>query len=286
MNRITLVCCLMVISLLLVSCNFPAGSQPADRPPINQPRPDDSPGNPEPSEEPSATAPSPTIASTPSPTDTPTPENTPGPATGSIIYQTEFDNISGWNSFAWWRSDVHTLAGSDFKTQIATYVTEIRNETYYFEVPKKYTNITSVYAAITNTADVTIVADTILTIDRLWTFISVACRYEDNVGWYEFYIQSNGSWGIRKISYVSEVLNEVKDLATGVSSAINYGEHGALNVLQATCQGDNLIFSVNGVTLGSAKDSSYVSGVFGVGVAAGEQGNSLAAFERMSATVP
>ena len=286
MNRNIYIIFLVLFSLVLASCNLPGGVQSSDEAADNRSGPGDAPDEAALQAEPSDTAPAPAEEETPTPTDTATPNVPAGPPTSAIYLETEFDTGAGWNSFAWWRSDVHTFAGANFKAKIAAYVSEIQNGTYYFEVPKKYTNITAVYGASSNLSDVRIVADTILTLDRPWTFISILCRYEVNVGWYEFYIKSNSKWGIAKISYVSETLNEVKELASGASSAINYGVHGALNRLAATCQGDTLTFQVNGVTLGSAKDASFAAGVFGVGVAAGEQGNSIAAFDRMRVTAP
>jgi hypothetical protein len=203
-----------------------------------------------------------------------------------MLYQTDFNNLPGWNSFPWWRSDVHTLAGADFKTQIFTYVAEIRQGAYRFEVPKKYTNITSIYGADPGSDDVTVTADSILTIERPWTFISVVCRFKENTGWYDFYIKSDGQWGIRKISYVDGTLFQVQHLTNGVATAINYGVHGALNELKATCKGTSLIFRVNGVVLGSVEDSSFTAGLIGVGVAAGEQGNSLVDFDSLRVIVP
>lgn len=275
---------LFLILFILLGCNFPGGETPAepatDLPDQQQP-PDDAAAPDSPTDTP-LPAPQETLP----PTDTPTPENTPGLAPGSVLYQTDFNNLPGWNSFAWWRSDVSTLAGSDFKTQIFTYVAEIRQGAYRFEVPKKYTNITAIYGADPGSADVTVTADSILTIERPWTFISVVCRYQENVGWYEFYIKSDGQWGIRKISYVNGTLFQVNDLANGFATAVKYGEHGILNVLQATCKGTSLIFTVNGVVLGAVEDSSYPSGLVGVGVAAGAQGNSIAEFNNLRVVVP
>lgn len=274
---------IFMILFIFWGCTLPGGDTPDD--PTNNPTdadilPTDTLQAPQPSDTP------PPAQDTPIPTDTATPENTPGVATGTIFYETEFDNASGWNDFPWWRSNVQSLAGSGFKTQIANYVAVIQAGVYRFEVPKKYTQITSIYAGASGYEDVSVIADTILTLDRPWTFISVICRYQHNVGWYEFYMQSDGKWGIVKISYIDGTVFEVKNLTSGFGTAINYGQHGALNQLEAVCLGDELIFRVNGVTLGSVRDSSYASGLIGVGVAAGEAGNSIAEFDSLRVQAP
>ena len=274
----------ILFSLVVISCNLPSlGNQPSVSP-SDTPESVDAPDDSElPSEEPSDEP-----ESSPEPSEEPTAtlENTPGPAAGDILYQTEFDNMSGWQSAAWWQSNVHSLAGADFKTKIVSYVAEIRKGMYHFEVPKKYTNITSIYGQNLDSADVTVIADTIITIDRPWTIISVVCRFQENVGWYEFDIQSDGQWAIRKITYVDGTVYDTSNLVTGFSSAINKGYHGAENELKATCKADELIFIVNGVTLGSVKDASYTKGLIGVGAAATDQGNSLVDIDKLVVVVP
>jgi hypothetical protein len=219
------------------------------------------------------------------PTGAPASPTTSGPAPGSLLYTTEFDNFSGWTVFPWWRSDVQDFAGANFTPQIANYVAEIRNGRYHVEIPKRYTHIAAVYNPNLLSPDVTIVADTELTLARPWTFISVLCRYSQS-GWYELYIQADGHWGIDKLSYVDGTLYQVQTLASGPTGAINNQNHGDLNKLTATCKGDTLLLTVNGSVLGSAQDSSFPSGLIGVGAAAGEQGNSLDDFNRLAVEVP
>jgi hypothetical protein len=235
---------------------------------------------------PSSVIETPLPSDTPEPTDVPAPTNTPGLPAGQVLYETEFGGLSGWNSFPWWQSNIKSIAGSDFKIQIATYDAEIRQGRYFFEVPKKYTSIHSFYRADLGSDDVAVTANAITTIDRPWTYISLACRYTETGGWYDFAIQSDGHWYIRKIAYIDGTVYQVTILDTGSSGAINYGYHDAPNRLYASCQGETLSFYVNGVLLGSVEDLTFVHGWVGVGVAAGDAGNSLAEFEDLTVTVP
>jgi hypothetical protein len=222
---------------------------------------------------------------TPPPTGLPASSTPSGPAPGSLLYTTEFDNFSGWSAFPWWRSDVQDFAGANFTAQIANYVAEIRNGRYHVEIPKRYTHLAAIYNPNLLSPDVTIVADTELTLARPWTFISVICRYSQS-GWYELYIQADGHWGIEKVSYVDGTLYQVQTLASGATGAINHENHGDLNQLTATCKGATLSLSANGSALGSAQDTSFPGGLIGVGAAAGEQGNSLVDFNRLAVEVP
>ncbi|MDH5508255.1 MAG: hypothetical protein OEZ02_13615 [Anaerolineae bacterium] len=230
---------------------------------------------------------SPADPASPAPSDTPnpTPTYTAEPLHGLPLYATDFNNLSGWKAFPWWKSDVHDYAGAGFKAKLSSYVAQIEHGRYHFEVPKKYTNITSIYKVNIGSSDVKITANSILTLDRPWTFISVVCRYTDN-GWYEFFIYSSGNWGIMRVSYIDGTYYKVKQLAYDSTSAIKTGDHGLPNQLVATCDRNQLHFSVNGHYLGSTADSTFTSGYIGVGAAAGEQGNSHVDFESLQVDTP
>ena len=269
---------------ILMACNLPGLSpSPTDVPfsPPSSSNDDDGDAPDQP-----AVTDTPIPPDTPEPTDEPTPVNTPGLPSGQLLYETDFGGLAGWQSFPWWPSDIKSIAGTSFKTQIATFDAEIRQGRYFFEVPKKFTNIHSFYHVDLDSSDVAVTANTILTIDRPWTYISVACRYQPTEGWYDFAIQSDGHWFIRKIAYIDGTVYLVTVLASGSSGAVNYGYHDAPNRLSAACEGESLTFHVNGTLVGSAEDATFSEGWVGVGVAAGDVGNSLAEFNNLAVTVP
>jgi hypothetical protein len=93
-----------------------------------------------------------------------------------------------------------------------------------------------------------------MTVDTTFTgksgAIGLMCRYTE-LGHYEFVIQPNGSWSIRRDAFI---------LAQGTSSAIQPGS----NQVTVSCQGDDLIFSANGTELGRVQDDLYPEGQVGI----------------------
>jgi hypothetical protein len=100
--------------------------------------------------------------------------------------------------------------------------------------------------------------------------IGLMCRYTQ-VGRYEFLIQPDGSWVIRRNTsdwYEPRVAN-MTILAHGTSSAILPDS----NQITATCQGNELIFSANGTELGRVEDDLYPEGQVGIFFDANTAGN-------------
>ncbi len=282
-----------VLILLLTGCNLPATTpgpgtvapdfNPSDTPvQTDAPLPDDTdvPAGP-------TSTNIPDLATTEAPsTEAPIPTNTPGPPPGEVLYVTDFNDLTDWTSFPWWKSDVHDYAGEGFKAQLkGGYVAEILRGTYHFEVPKLYTNITAIYGVDLGAADVEITANTITVLDRPFTFTSVVCRYSDD-GWYEFFFHTDGYWGILKVSYLDGTYYNIDTLANGATSAINTGDHQLPNDIIATCQGNTLSLWVNNIFMGSAEDDSYTGGLIGIGVGAGMAGNSHVEFDALTVKVP
>lgn len=97
--------------------------------------------------------------------------------------------------------------------------------------------------------------------------VSLVCRYDANVGWYEFNITNSGLYNI----YAMEVLGDGKyrynRIANGGSLEIKQGK--GVNEFAAVCQGDQLSLYVNGKKVITAVDAKYAfgEGRVGVGVA-------------------
>jgi hypothetical protein len=96
--------------------------------------------------------------------------------------------------------------------------------------------------------------------------VSLICRYDERVGWYEFNIANNGLYDI----LFAEVLDNGKirwnRIANGGSNAIKQGKD--INEYSATCQGDELTLNINGDEVISIADRKYAlrSGQAGVSV--------------------
>jgi hypothetical protein len=92
--------------------------------------------------------------------------------------------------------------------------------------------------------------------------LGLFCRYTNN-NRYEFFIQQDGKWFIRRnTSYIWQPSR---------ASTITVLAHGALEnfspqdmKLSATCNGPNLIFTLNGTELGRAQDTLYSEGQAGI----------------------
>ena len=91
--------------------------------------------------------------------------------------------------------------------------------------------------------------------------IGLFCR-DTQHGRYEFLIQPDGTWFIRRNrnSWYGTDSAYMTILAHGTSSAIQPGS----NHIIATCQGEELVFSLNGQELGRAQDNYYAEGQVGI----------------------
>ena len=85
--------------------------------------------------------------------------------------------------------------------------------------------------------------------------VSLICRYDEEVGWYEFNIANNGLYDI----LYAEVLDNGKirwnRVANGGSNAIKQGKDA--NEYSATCQGEELTLTINGDEVISIKERNY-----------------------------
>jgi hypothetical protein len=85
--------------------------------------------------------------------------------------------------------------------------------------------------------------------------VSLICRYDENIGWYEFNIANNGLYDI----LYAEVLDNGKirwnRVANGGSNAIKQGKD--VNEYSASCQGDELTLNINGDEVISIKERNY-----------------------------
>ncbi len=92
--------------------------------------------------------------------------------------------------------------------------------------------------------------------------VALFCR-ATAVGRYEFYIQPDGKWFIRRNVIAGDYLPKAKHLTTLAQGAVeNFSPENMQ--LNATCNGPDLIFSVNGAELGRVQDTLYPEGQVGL----------------------
>lgn len=89
-------------------------------------------------------------------------------------------------------------------------------------------------------------------------FISLVCRYDENIGWYEFNIAANGLVSIYRVDYDDGYI----PIGDGGSEAINQGQD--TNTVTATCKGDALTLTINGEEWRTFHDNTIKRGLIGV----------------------
>lgn len=92
--------------------------------------------------------------------------------------------------------------------------------------------------------------------------VALFCRATAN-GRYEFYIQHDGKWYIRRNRLAEHYLPQAKHLTTLANGTLENFSPEKMQ-LNATCNGPDLIFTLNGVELGRVQDSLYPEGQAGI----------------------
>lgn len=96
--------------------------------------------------------------------------------------------------------------------------------------------------------------------------VSLICRYDENIGWYEFNIANNGLYDILYAEVLDNGKIRYNRVANGGSNAIKQGKD--VNEYSASCQGEELTLTINGDEVISIDERNYRlrSGQAGVSV--------------------
>ncbi len=111
------------------------------------------------------------------------------------------------------------------------------------------------------------------------------CRYQNEENFYLFLISGDGYYAIGKYQSGSpevEYLTENQQFQP--SDAINQGN--ATNRIEASCIGNELSLSVNGLSLLTVTDPTFVTGDIGVAASTLQPGTSLIEFDSIRARLP
>jgi Domain of Unknown Function (DUF1080) len=245
---------LFLVSLLLIvgmACAF-FNRTPTQTPPPEQPTQVDSPTSvpPEPTEVPPTEVPPPTEA----------PATEPPAPQAQQFFTEEFDNplSNDWSVFTITDPNVSDLDKVTVEADNGNLVWNFDSEyVYYYLFYNAFT-----YDDVT----VEVRADNR---GKNNNNISLICRYDEKVGWYEFNIANNGLYNI----LYAEVLESGKiswnRIANGGSNAIHQGKE--VNEYSITCQGDELTLHINGDEVISIQDKKY-------GLNSGQVGVSVSSF--------
>jgi S1-C subfamily serine protease len=111
--------------------------------------------------------------------------------------------------------------------------------------------------------------------------VSLICRYEDGVGWYEFNIANDGTWTILRFD---EVNNSYAALYTGGSLNINMGKD--VNEYTAVCSGSELTLYINGVHTRTVNDRTLRTGLVGISASSFDQTPVLLEWDYVIFSIP
>jgi hypothetical protein len=99
--------------------------------------------------------------------------------------------------------------------------------------------------------------------------ISLICRYDPDVGWYEFNIANSGVYDILYAEVTDNGDISYSTIANGGSLAIKQGKE--VNEYSITCRGDELTLHINGDEVNSIRERTY-------GLRSGQVGMSVSSF--------
>ena len=96
---------------------------------------------------------------------------------------------------------------------------------------------------------------------------SLICRHNEDHGWYEFSVSNSGLYWIYAFDSKGIVSKGYNKIADGRSNAVSQGDEA--NTYSASCIGNKLTLSINGVEVKSIRDEEYkfLEGKVGFGAA-------------------
>lgn len=113
----------------------------------------------------------------------------------------------------------------------------------------------------------------------------VICRYQDESNFYLFLISGDGYYMIGKYETGQATIQYLTNSNEFIfSDTINQGI--ATNQVRASCIGDELSLSVNGIPLLTVTDSTFAAGDIGMGVSTFEPGTAVVQFDDLRVLAP
>jgi len=210
------------------------------------------------------TKPPPPASTTPAST---VPSTLPTPTPAGAIYHTDFNDLKDWTTqFAIPETDSFTATVQEGKLVI--------------QIDAHDTTVYAFYDHPLDQVDVRIEADVEMVAGPNRNNISVICRASGD-GWYEFSMNSGGSWVIWRYDYDA---NGYTALREGYSFAISTQK--AKNRLTAVCRKDTMKFFINDREVGSVTDGTFAGGQIGVSLTTFDIEGAGAMFDRLTVYNP
>lgn len=113
----------------------------------------------------------------------------------------------------------------------------------------------------------------------------VLCRYQSEENFYLFLISGDGYYMIGKYQTGSNQIQYLTGDGEFVASDV-ITQGMAINQIRASCIGDQLTLSVNGIQLDSVTDPTFVTGDVGVGASTFEPGTAVIEFDDFRVLAP
>jgi hypothetical protein len=244
------------VALLLIvgmACSaFGGGAEPPAQPQQEQPVQVVPTQQEAPPPAPTDTEPAPEPTSAPAPTEPPAPQ-------AQQFFTEEFDSsLSGW--------DILTVTGSA-KADPDKVTVETQNGKLVWDFDSEYLYYYLFYNAYEySDVKVDVRADNR---GRNNNSISLICRYNPDIGWYEFNIANSGLYDILHGEVTSNGDIRYNTIANGGSNAIKQGKE--VNEYSISCKGDKLTLWINGKEVKSVTEKNY-------GLRDGQVGVSVSSF--------
>lgn len=219
------------------------------------------PAQPQPQEPAQPPAPEPTAVPTePAPEPTAVPTEPPAPAVQQF-YTEEFDK---WNANYW---DILTVTGSNDANPDKVTV-EPKNGKLVWNFDSEYVYYYMFYNAYNyDDVQLTVRADNR---GKNNNSVSLICRYDPDIGWYEFNIANNGLYDILHGEVTSNGDIQYYTITNGGSNDIKQGKD--VNEYSIKCKGDQLTLTINGREVKSITEKNY-------GLREGQVGVSVSSFD-------
>lgn len=113
----------------------------------------------------------------------------------------------------------------------------------------------------------------------------IICRYQNPDNYYVFLVSGDGHYAIGKFQSGQEGIEYLTGEGLyAPSDVINTGQ--SINDLQASCIGNQLSLTVNGIQVDSITDPTFVIGDFGLGASTFQPGTAIIEFDNFQAISP
>lgn len=198
------------------------------------------------------------------PTEPPAPPTEPpaavtdAPATGDMYFRDEFDN--GWDQYDRFilydnkiqrnNESLEKKSGVEISDgEISFNIKEYWLYYYFIYQPQVYDDV-KISVEVENLGFPASMA-------------ALICRYDEDLGWYEVKIDSQGQWAM---FYFDKLLNKWNRLTNGGAAVFNYGKD--TNKYTLVCEGKEISFYVNDVFSQTIENKNLKSGKVGFSIQA------------------